>query len=188
MLLPGAIANAFMSPITGRLFDKYGGRILAIIGLSIVIVTTYMFSQLSFDTSFTELSIQHAIRMFGLSMIMMPVSTNGLNQLPRQLYPHGTAMNNTLNQVSAAIGTAILVTFSTIRQNAYFRQFTKDLKLDGIEDTQLKELIGQFQIKSMLEGINDAFFLSAVIAVIGLVLAFFIKRGAPQIETNMEKS
>lgn len=187
MLLPGAITNAFMSPITGRLFDKYGGRILAIIGLSILIGTTYMFSQLSFDTSFTELSILHAIRMFGLSMIMMPVSTNGLNQLPRHLYPHGTAMNNTLNQVSAAIGTAILVTFSTIRQQAYIRHLTKEAEQKGIEDSHLNEMIGQFEIKGMLEGINDAFFLSAVIAVIGLILAFFIKRGAPQTDAKMGK-
>lgn len=187
MLLPGAITNAFMSPITGRLFDKYGGRILAIIGLSILIGTTYMFSQLSFDTSFTELSILHAIRMFGLSMIMMPVSTNGLNQLPRHLYPHGTAMNNTLNQVSAAIGTAILVTFSTIHQQAYIRHLTKEAEQKGIEDSHLNEMIGQFEIKGMLEGINDAFFLSAVIAVIGLILAFFIKRGAPQTDATMGK-
>ncbi|WP_269321886.1 hypothetical protein [Oceanobacillus salinisoli] len=33
-----------MSPITGRLFDKYGGRILAVVGLSIVAVSTFMLS------------------------------------------------------------------------------------------------------------------------------------------------
>ena len=31
LLLPGAIIMAIMSPITGRLFDKFGGRALAII-------------------------------------------------------------------------------------------------------------------------------------------------------------
>ena len=46
-------------------------------------------------------------------MVFMPVSTNGLNQLPRSLYPHGTAVNNTLNQVAGAIGTALMVTIMT---------------------------------------------------------------------------
>ncbi len=48
-------------------------------------------------------------------MVMMPVSTNGLNQLPASFYPHGTAMNNTLQQVSGAIGTALLVTIMSNR-------------------------------------------------------------------------
>ncbi len=35
LMLPGAIIMGIMSPITGRLFDKFGARALAIIGLSI---------------------------------------------------------------------------------------------------------------------------------------------------------
>ena len=85
-----------MSPITGKLFDKFGGRILAIIGLTIMTVTTYYFSQLTLETSYTHLIIIYSVRMLGISMVMMPVTTNGLNQLPAHLYPHGTAMNNTL--------------------------------------------------------------------------------------------
>ncbi len=46
LLLPGALLMSIMSPLTGKLFDKFGGRILAIIGLAIVAVTTYFFSQL----------------------------------------------------------------------------------------------------------------------------------------------
>jgi hypothetical protein len=52
-------------------------------------------------TPFSDPEFLHAIRMFGMSMVFMPVSTNGLNQLPLRFYPHGTAMNNTLQQVSA---------------------------------------------------------------------------------------
>src|SRR5690625_7814326 len=73
MLLPGAIVIGIMSPITGRLFDAFGGKWLAIIGLSIVSVTTFMFTSLSLETSFVYLSIVYAIRMFGLSFTLMPV-------------------------------------------------------------------------------------------------------------------
>ena len=48
LMLPGALLMAIMSPLTGKLFDKFGGRILAIIGLAITVVTTYLFSQLTF--------------------------------------------------------------------------------------------------------------------------------------------
>lgn len=61
-----------MSPVTGRLFDKFGGRILAITGLLITTVTTYLFSRLSFEMTYMSMDILHAIRMFGMSMVFMP--------------------------------------------------------------------------------------------------------------------
>jgi len=185
MLLPGAITNALMSPITGRLFDKYGGKILAIIGLTILAFSTFMFSHLTFETGFIQLALIHAVRMFGLSMVMMPVSTNGLNQLPRRLYPHGTAMNNTLNQVSAAIGTAMIISFMSIRQQSYFGRFKAEAIKEGINESDLGNMIVEFQKTGMLEGINDAFLLSAIIAVVGLILSFFIKRGIPAEEDGL---
>ena len=51
LMLPGALLMAFMSPLTGKLFDKFGGRVLAIIGLTIMVVTTYYFSRLTLDTT-----------------------------------------------------------------------------------------------------------------------------------------
>src|SRR5699024_1337692 len=64
MLLPGAIVIVFMSPITGRWFDKYGGKWLALTGLGIVTLTTFMFTTLSLETSFLYLTVIYAVRMF----------------------------------------------------------------------------------------------------------------------------
>lgn len=182
LLLPGAIIMAFMSPITGRLFDKFGGRILAIMGLTITVVTTYYFSRLTMETTYTQLIILYTIRMLGMSMVMMPVSTNGLNQLPRRLYPHGTAVNNTLNQVSGAIGTAFLVTIMSNRTETHAAEMTKEAITNaGTQPTEAAMAAIQQQIfmKAMLEGINDAFFVATFIAGVSLFLAFFIKRAKP---------
>ncbi|MCA0987481.1 MDR family MFS transporter [Guptibacillus algicola] len=165
MMLPGALVMAFMSPITGRLFDKYGGRVLAMTGLTITVVTTYLFSTLSLETTYTYLMVLHAVRMFGMSMVMMPVSTNGLNQLPAKFYPHGTAMNNTLNQVSGAIGTALLVTVMSTQTEST----ASELSVTGAGEQQI-------MMKAMLEGINLAFFVATFIAGVALVLSFFIRR------------
>ncbi|RFU68543.1 DHA2 family efflux MFS transporter permease subunit [Bacillus sp. V59.32b] len=191
MMLPGAILNAFMSPITGRLFDKYGGRMLAIIGLIITTVSTYYFSVLTAETSYTYLTIMHAIRMFGMSLVMMPVSTNGLNELPSRFYPHGTAMNNTLQQVSGAIGTALLVTIMSTRTESYAIEYTNEAMKNAAGEPSkaaLAEMKLQIGMKAMLEGINDAFLVSAFVAAVALVLAFFIKRAKPADDTLAEKS
>ncbi len=62
------------------------------------------------EDSYFYLMTLYTVRMFGMSLVMMPVMTNGLNEIPMSANPHGTAMNNTLQQVSGAIGSAILLT------------------------------------------------------------------------------
>ena len=167
MMLPGALLMAIMSPITGRLFDKFGGRILAVIGLAITTITTYYFSKLTLDTTYTHLIILNSVRMFGMSMVMMPVSTNGLNQLPTRYYPHGTAMNNTLNQVSGAIGTALLVTIMSTRTETHANEFAANA-MEHVAGqptaAALAEMKQQITMKAMLEGINDAFLVATFIA------------------------
>lgn len=179
LMLPGAIVMGVMSPVTGKLFDKFGGRILAIIGLTITVATTYFFSQLSFDTTYTTLIIMYTFRMFGMSMVMMPVMTNGMNSLPARLNPHGTAMNSTLSQVSGAIGSALLVTVMTSRAKTHAEDLAAKAmsKLSGQPDpAAIKQMKEQIMAKATLEGINDAFLVSFFIALFALLLAFFVKR------------
>jgi len=56
-------------------------------------------------------------------MVTMPAQTNGLNQLPRELYADGSAAMNTLNQVAGAAGTAIAITVFTAGQTSFAAGF-----------------------------------------------------------------
>jgi EmrB/QacA subfamily drug resistance transporter len=187
MMLPGAVIMALMSPITGKLFDKYGGRALAVIGLSIMVITSYYFSKLTFDLSYNYLIFLYSLRMFGMSLVMMPVSTNGLNQLPKRFYPHGTAMNNTLQQVSGAIGTALLITVMSNRTESS----AKDLAADAMKNIEgqptaeaLAQMKQQITMQATLDGINFSFYVTVFISALALILAFFIKRVTQAEEDN----
>jgi MFS family permease len=182
LMLPGSLLMGIMSPITGKLFDKFGGRVLAVIGLIITTFTTFMFSKLTLDTSYTHLILLYSARMFGMSMVMMPVMTNGMNQLPAHLYPHGTAMNNTLQQVSGAIGSALLVSIMSNRTKVHATDLAHSAMkhLTGQPTPEmLATMKQQIAMKATLEGINDSFLVSVGIACVALVLAFFIKRVKP---------
>jgi len=187
LLMPGALLMAFMSPLTGKLFDRFGGRVLAVIGLAIMVVTTYFLSRLELDTTYLNLMIIYSVRSLGISMVMMPVSTNGLNQLPRHLYPHGTAMNNTLNQVAGAIGTALLVTIMTNRTESKAKELGANV-MQNMTEQPTQEALAEMQqnilTQATLEGINYSFLIAAGISVVALVLAFFIKRAKPMEETQ----
>ena len=182
LMLPGAVVMGIMSPITGRLFDKYGARAMAIIGLLITIVTTFYLSRLGMNSGYYYIMMLYTVRMLGISMVMMPVMTNGLNQLPMVSNPHGTAMNNTLQQVSGAIGSAVLLTIMTKRMESSGEKLFEEAQTAGDAPTSAEGLAAlkeQIETQAMLDGINYSFFISTIVAVIALFLTFFIKRVVP---------
>jgi EmrB/QacA subfamily drug resistance transporter len=172
MLLPGAIIMGIMSPITGKLFDKIGPRILSVIGLAVTAIATYMLTRLQIDSTYTYIIFVYSLRMFGMSMTMMPIMTNGLNQLPTRLNPHGTAINNTAQQVAGSIGTAILVTI----MNSVTKSEAKSLMSNVDPATFTAASKAALTQQALLSGIQVSFYVAFSVTVVALILAMFVKR------------
>ncbi|MFE4353477.1 MDR family MFS transporter [Peribacillus butanolivorans] len=162
VLLPGGVLNGFMSPITGRIFDKFGPRGLVIPGFIIMIAMLWTLTNVTTETSIIMVIVMHTFLMIGVSMVMMPAQTNGLNQLPKNLYPDGTALMNTLQQVSGAIGTTVAITIMSASQKNY---------MASVEDPFDPSAIGG----SLTAGVQDAFVFGLVLAIVGLIVSLFIK-------------
>ncbi|MFJ7664441.1 DHA2 family efflux MFS transporter permease subunit [Lysinibacillus sp. NPDC097162] len=162
VLLPGGVLNGLMSPITGRIFDKFGPRGLVIPGFAIMPIMLYIMSNVTIETSVSMVIVMHSILFIGVSMVLMPAQTNGLNQLPKNLYPDGTALMNTLQQMSGAIGTAVAITIMSASQKR---------NMNNITDLSEPSSIGA----SLTAGVQDSFRFTLIIAMIGLVISFFIK-------------
>jgi len=163
VLLPGSLLNGFLSPVMGRLFDKFGPRWLVIGGLVVVAAVLLMYTGINPETPLGMITALHLFMMIGISMIMMPAQTNGLNQLPPEYYPDGTAIMNTLQQVSGAIGTAVAVSILSAGQLRY---------LNSVANPDLPE----HQLAGFTAGVQDAFVFALVLAIAGLVISFFVKR------------
>ncbi|TNJ64059.1 multidrug efflux MFS transporter [Paenibacillus hemerocallicola] len=164
ILLPGGIVNGFMAPISGKLFDKFGPRVLVIPGLAIAVVSLWQFTRFDEATSTGFLVAVHIALMIGIALVMMPAQTAGLNQLPSHLHPHGTAILNTLQQVSGAIGTALYISIMSGGQKQY---------LSGANDPQAPAEIA----KGLSAGINNAFWFGVIVALVALVLGLFLRKG-----------
>ncbi|OKP94417.1 DHA2 family efflux MFS transporter permease subunit [Paenibacillus sp. P46E] len=163
LLLPGGIINGLMSPIMGRLFDKYGPKWLVIPGLVIVAVSLWFFSSITATSTVVFVIVLHSALMVGVSMIFMPAQTNGINQLPMELYPDGTAIMNTLQQVAGAIGTALAVSIMTAGTKSYIESSSNPADPANI-------------LPAFTQGVQNAFVFGMAMAIIGLVIAFFLKR------------
>ncbi|CAM3418731.1 MDR family MFS transporter [Nosocomiicoccus ampullae] len=162
LMLPGALILGFLSPVSGKLFDMYGPKVMAITGLALATVTTAFLGRLTIDTSFTYILTIYVIRAFGMTLVNTPVMTNGMNDLPRDLTPDGSSLNSMQNQVSGAVGIALLI--SVMQGYVNFKLRTIDYVTPEIEN------------EIMIQGINLAFNVGAVFMGLGLITAFFLKR------------
>ena len=160
IMLPGGLINGALSPVMGYLFDKFGPRWLLIPGIVTMTITVFLFRSLDQDTSPLTVVVLHTLLMVSVAMVMMPAQTNGLNQLPPFLYPHGAAIANTLMQVSGAIGTALFVTIMTLGQQRYMEGHP------GAAD----------ETAALAAGVKQAFTFGFLLAVLALSLALFVKR------------
>lgn len=160
VIMPGAILMGVLNPFAGRLFDKYGPRVLSIIGLAILTISTVGFATLTSTTDVVWLTILYTIRMASLSLVNMPITTWAMNALDNKLLNHGTSVNNTLRQVSGSLGTALLVSIDT------FVTGTASVTMDPVQAGIL--------------GVNAAFVAAVVLSAVALVLTIVFVKNRPE--------
>ncbi|MBI5973590.1 MDR family MFS transporter [Staphylococcus caledonicus] len=163
VILPGAVFNAFISVYTGKIFDKYGIRVLAIPGFILLIIMTVLHIFLTADTPFWYVVTIYAIRMFSVGLLMMPLNTVGLNALDNKDISHGTAIMNSARIIAGAMGTAISMTILAIVAKQYTTSAHSGLSKEAI----MRE--------STVHGVDAAFIFTTILIVIAFILTLFIK-------------
>src|SRR5699024_3107270 len=103
--------------------------------------------------------------------IMMPAQTNGLNQLPKALYPHGTAVMTTLQPVAGAIGVSVFISIMNTRQLHFLN------KSNNPEDPAT---INQ----AMVVGVELVYFIAFIIVTTAILSALKVYRASPDAERS----
>ena len=163
VIMPGAIINGLMSVFTGSFYDKYGPRPLIISGFTILTVCTFLLCFLKADTSYMYLIIIYAIRMFAVSLLMMPINTAGINALENKNISHGTAIMNFGRVMAGSLGTALMVTFMSMGS----KWLGSTIATSGS-----KEMI---QRQTVAAGVDVSFALVTLFVVVAFSFALFIK-------------
>lgn len=174
VLLPGSILNGIMSPFMGHLFDKFGPRVLMIPATIVLSGTMFMMSRLTVDTPVWVVVVGYILIMLTVSAIMMPAETNGLNQLPKRLYPHGTAVMSTLQPVGGAIGVSIFISILNARQ------------MKVLEGSATPGDPGTIDL-AMVAGVELVYFIAFAMSIVAVILAFFVYRAKPDEEVSVEE-
>jgi len=97
----------------------------------------------------------------------MPAQTNGLNQLPKDLYPHGTAIMTTLQPVAGAIGVSAFIAIMNAKQNSVLAKEANPTDPIVIS-------------KAMVSGVELVYFIAFGFAVIAFIVSLFVYRAEPK--------
>lgn len=167
LLLPGALVNAFMSPISGRLLDKIGIKPVVIIGLLFTLPSIWGVTDLTETTTYTYLMVRTIFLRIGISFLTMPLNTAGLNSLPSKFNSHGSAVTNTVRQVAGSVGTALIVTIFTARTTKHATELMASNQ--GVSKAQITT-------QASILGTNDAYMFMFVLGIIALIVTIFMPK------------
>jgi CBS domain-containing protein len=114
VMLPGAVIGALCGVLAGNLFDKHGIRGLALFGGAIMAVSGMGLVFYDASTPLIFIILVYTFLVIGLQFLMTPINTWGVNSLDNRVIQHANAVTNTLNQVGASFGTAVIVSLSAL--------------------------------------------------------------------------
>lgn len=164
LLLPGGLIMGLCAPKVGSLFDQYGPAPLIIPGSILLAATLWGLTLLDKTSSVWMVLAAHLGISVGLALMFTPLFTVSLGSLPPKLYSHGSAMIGTAQQVAGAVGTALFVALFTLQMGT--------MAAGGAD-----------LVTATAGGIKLAFLCAAVISLVAVVCAFFIRKpettGAP---------
>ena len=112
IMLPGAIIGALVGYFSGRWFDKFGVRKVLIPSAFVFLLGGIGLVAFDLDTSIIFIIAVYTALSVGMMGTITPINTWGINSLDNKVIQHANALSNTLNQVGASLGTAILVSLS----------------------------------------------------------------------------
>ncbi|WP_026931070.1 MDR family MFS transporter [Glycomyces tenuis] len=168
VLLPGGLAMGLIAPVIGRLFDRFGPRPLVIPGSIVVASALGLLNLLDESSSAGFVLGVNLMLSIGLGFMMTPLMTSALGSLKPELYPHGSAIVNTLQQLAGAAGTALFITLMTTGTTANLEA-------------------GMAPAAAQSGGIHGAFLVGGMLALVAVAASFLVRRPPePTVEAAVE--
>ncbi|MFJ5831398.1 DHA2 family efflux MFS transporter permease subunit [Streptomyces sp. NPDC093089] len=156
LLIPGGLTMGLLGPQVGKLYDRFGAPRLVVPGAVVTALCLALFAFTGEETSPWVVLVLHVALSAGMAFVFTPVFTSGLSVLPPHLYPHGSAILGSLQQVAAAAGTALVISV-----------------MSGHAATALTE--GADATSALATGIRWGFGIGAVLGALTVLVALLVR-------------
>lgn len=105
---PQGIGALVVMPIAGRLTERFGGGRIALIGVSLLAISTVPFMFIGAHTSIVLLSLILVVRGVSIGMSFMPAMTAAFSSMRPDQLSDATPQINVLMRLGGAIGASVL--------------------------------------------------------------------------------
>ncbi|CAM2776098.1 MFS transporter [Lactobacillus acidophilus] len=116
IMLPGAIVDAIMAAVAGKILDRKGARLPILVGIIASLVSLFIMC-MSSKLPNNMIIWLYVLYYGGYGMSFSSLMTSGLTSLVEENDAQGNTIFNTLQQFSGAIGTALAGTLISISQS-----------------------------------------------------------------------
>ena len=190
-LLPQAIVMAFLMPFAGLLYDRFGARWPAVIGMLLTGSGILFLSRINIDITRGELILGMVVMAAGLALGMMPIMTGGLSTLPPEVTATGSAFNTLSQRVSSALGLAVMTALvtdnnaqfmadrSTLLEGSGTNVHPQILQMQEQGPTALLSLWQEVSLQVQAQAYSSGFFLAGCVTLAGVFLALMLRSGRP---------
>ena len=148
-----------LSPISGRLADRYGSRVLSSVGLALNAAALIWFSTLNERSSYSAVLISLLLFGFGMALFASPNTSSIMGSVPAEKRGVANGIRMTLSQT----GTVLSVPFSLLLMTLVMPYD----KLSQIVSSS--QLINSNELPIFLKAINHACFILGIIVLFAII-------------------
>jgi DHA2 family multidrug resistance protein len=199
VFLPVGIIQGFMSPVAGKVSDKFSPKAPIIIGVIVLGISFILNSKLTYlsENNFIMLSLY--LRGFAMGIVFTPLSTLSLVTIPRDKMAQASGISNTIRQFGGSLGVAMFTTMLISRVNFHsqmygaaiqsgaqqFKNVATDLSYYAQQHvgsnmaTAIQQskymILSHVNKQAYIQGIDDDFWIAALITLIGVIPVIFMR-------------
>ena len=159
LLIPMEIIIVVLNPISGRLSDRYGSRILTTIGLSANAIALFWFSTLNQQSPYGFVLISLVLVGFGSALFSPPNASSIMGSVPPEKRGVANGIRMAINQTAVSLS----VPFSLLLMTLVMPYD----KLNQIVSTS--RLGNSSEIPVFLKAINHACFILGIVVLLALI-------------------
>jgi MFS transporter, DHA2 family, multidrug resistance protein len=146
------LPQLLLIPLVPKLMQRFDARYIAAVGLLLFAYSSFMNITMSLDYAGDQLFIPNIIRAIGQALTLGPLSAVTLGSVAPQDTPAASGISNMMRNLGGAIGTAVLATIVTKREQFHSNIIGQSVDL-GREEVRSR--IAQMTDYFLAHGISD---------------------------------
>ncbi|AQZ65017.1 FIG00761799: membrane protein [[Actinomadura] parvosata subsp. kistnae] len=202
LMIPFAAAQLIFAPLSQRVNERFGAKLSATVSMVVVTLALGSYALMDQNTPIVLIEVIFFVQGAAMANIMPPATTAIMEALPREKAGVGSAMSNTVRQVSGALGVAVL---GSVLSSSYRGEMEPALTAlpEGVRHAAGESIMatmgvvqelgakGQALIQpaftAFVDGMHVTAMVSAVIGLLGIGVVALWMPGKPRFAKHAEQ-